>query len=528
LNCILSLFWHKRGAKKIETIEEIPRVEKYIEEGEYDEAIKLLDNFEKNPHLKINERLKLYHLKGKLLIWQGKYDQAINLCEIMYRLSQSFNSELSLVDTLILFTHIYTYQFKHEKALNTIIEAEKIIKNINKESPEILLGKKAHLLYCQGLMFFHEGNSTKFYEFLEKSLALREKVGDKQDLAESLYFIGRTLVYDGNFHQGLEYVKRSLTLAKESKSMFYVGLCYNTLSAINSLKGKLDESIKFNEKSLAIFKKIKNPLVIGGLYNNLALLYQEKGDLIRALKNIELALEIDRNHDINPLKIDSIDTAIQIALEMDDIERSSNYFKELEQIMKQQNITNNERVHFLYLYNKSLLLRVSSLKSDQIRASEILKEIVEKDVSYLFEIKMRALLNLIEILLIEVKNTSNLELLDQIREYINQLFDHAINQKSHWLLVQSYLLNAKFDMITLDLNKAQETLIKAQELTIKYGMLQMNKKLSQELKNLLKQKKRWVSSNNSDKRILALANLIPLKEQIQYMLKKREGFRSML
>ena len=141
--------------KKVKPKEFI-QAEKYIEEGEFDKALKLLNIFDKKNGIRHHDKLSCYYLKGQLLIWQGKYEEAIKISEEMYRLSQLYDYKLQSIDALVLLSHIYTYQYDDDKALNIIEQAEKILKKISLESPEPLLGRKAHLLYCQGLIFYHK------------------------------------------------------------------------------------------------------------------------------------------------------------------------------------------------------------------------------------------------------------------------------------------------------------------------------------------------------------------------------------
>jgi len=273
------------------------------------------------------------------------------------------------------------------------------------------------------------------------------------------------------------------------------------------------------EKSLAIFKKIKNLLVIGGLFNNMSNSYDLKGDLKRALDYLEQSIAIDKSIDIERLKISTLDTAIQIALEINDVDRAQLYFQDLEKIRDQED---SENVNFTYLYNKALLLKSSPQKSDQIRSSEILKDLVKKKPHFHFETFVKALLNLTDLLLIELEDTNNLELLDQIELYINQILEIAFNQNLRGLLVESYLLETKFDLITLDWKNAQEALVKALKIAEEYDMKQMIKRISIEKKNFTTQKHKWVRTEVSDKTIVILANLSPMRGQIKYMLKKRE------
>ncbi|MFX0027465.1 MAG: hypothetical protein ACFE8M_13770 [Candidatus Hermodarchaeota archaeon] len=169
-------------------------------------------------------------------------------------------------------------------------------------------------------------------------------------------------------------------------------------------------------------------------------------------------------------------------------------------------------------------MKKSPNNGDKIRARELLKKVLEKD-EVEFEEKIITLLNLCDLLLLELYQTSNIKILDDINLYIQQILDIAKEQKSYWLLVESYILEVKFDLITLDLKKAQETLTKAQEIAEKNNMNLLVKRISIEQKNLQDQTDKWFKLKNSDNLIIKLTNLTPLKEQIRYMLQKREIFK---
>ncbi len=508
-----------RNLKSKIKYQEFIQAEKWIKQAEFDKALKLLHNFEKKSNIDNYDKFSCYYLKGKLLIWQGRYEEAIKTSQELFKLSQLFGYDLQSIDALILLTHIYAYRFEDDKALETIKKIENMLKKVSNVSPVLLFRRKAHLFYCQGIIDFHKDNLDRALGNLERSIALREEIGDKQDLAESFYTLGRFHAYNGKFDRALEYVERSLSLAKESKCMFYLGLSYNTLGTISMFKGKLDQGLMNFEKSLAIFKKIKNILVIGGLYNNMSIAYDLKGESRRALEYLEQSIAIDKTIDIERLKINTLDTAIQMALEINDVNRAQLFFQDLKKIKNQQE---DEQINFIYLYNKALLLKSSSHKSDQIRSCEIFKELVEKEIAFNFEISVKVLLNLNDLLLAELQDSNNLELLDQIQVYINQILNIAKNQNLHGLLVESYLLEIKFDLIKLDWNNVREKLTEALKIAEKYDMKPLVKRLSIEQKNFVNQKNKWLKVKHSDKAMVQLANLTPMREQIRYMLKKRE------
>lgn len=345
--------------------EELIQAEKFMEEGEFNKALKLLNVFDKKNGIQHYDKLSCYQLKGQLLIWQGKYKEVIKISEDMYRFSQLYDYKLKSIDSLVLLSHIYTYQHDDDKALNIIKQAEKLLKEISQESSEALLDRGAHLIYCKGLIFAHKGDSVRALEYLKRSLSLREEIGNKQEIAQSLYSIAVFLAHNGKFVRAFDILKRSLTLATESNCLFYVGLCLNSIGSIYLWKGKFNRGLVNYKKSLAIFKKINNKLVISGLFNNISEIYDLKGELNRALEYLEHSLAMIEDIEVGRIKTTNLDTAIQIALEINDVKRAKKYFQKLKEI---NNKEDNKEINIIYIYNKALILKSSLLKSDQIRA----------------------------------------------------------------------------------------------------------------------------------------------------------------
>jgi hypothetical protein len=178
-------------------------------------------------------------------------------------------------------------------------------------------------------------------------------------------------------------------------------------------------------------------------------------------------------------------------------------------------------INVWYLFNRALLLKASPKAHNRDKAEEILIQLLEnEDIDYEFTI--RSLLNLCELLLIKLSSTTNLKVLDQILFYVNQIRNIAEKSYSYWLLAETYLLQAKLELLILDLKKAKESLGEAQKIAKEHGLSQLTESILKEQDNLLNQANKWISLKNSTDTVLELSNLTPLKEQIQYMLKKRQ------
>ena len=81
----------ERNLKSNNKHQEFIQAEKLIKEAEFDKALKILHNFEKKSDTSDYEKLSCCHLKGKLLIWQGRYEEAIKASQELYKLSQLYS-----------------------------------------------------------------------------------------------------------------------------------------------------------------------------------------------------------------------------------------------------------------------------------------------------------------------------------------------------------------------------------------------------------------------------------------------------
>ena len=322
----------------------------------------------------------------------------------------------------------------------------------------------------------------------------------------------------GELDRALKYAKRALSLSEESNNKYNIAWSLNTIGILHWFKGEIDRSILLFEQGLLIFKELKDKWSEAWVLNNMGESYRMRGELDRAIECLEQSLSLTYETG-NLLQTAHIhDYLIQFLVENGEIERAQRYLHNLEQLKNQME---NKSVEILYLFNKALILKANPRVSNQRKAEEILKHILEdEDLEY--EIKIRATLNLCELLLIKLSDNNKLKIIDEIQKYINQIIIIAKNSHSYWLLAETKILQAKLEILTLDLNEAKESLAKAQQIAEEYGINQLTERISIEQDKLFDYTNKWVSSKSSTATIVELSNLAPLKEQIQYMLKKRE------
>jgi len=239
--------------------------------------------------------------------------------------------------------------------------------------------------------------------------------------------------------------------------------------------------------------------------------------LDRALECIEQAMELNR--DVGRLRALAInhDILIQILIDKGDLDRAQISLLKLEQLDIQ---LKEKYVNLTYLLDKAIVLKTSLRARDRGKAEEILMQLLE-DENLFYENRLRVLLNLCELLLTELRMTNDLEVLDELNQFIDQLLNIAEKSQSYWILSEVHLLQAKLSLLTFDIKKAQRFLIQAQKIAEKFSLTQLARKISIEHDQLLSQMSTWENLKESKKSLAERIEVLHLNEQIDSMIHKR-------
>jgi len=349
---------------------------------------------------------------------------------------------------------------------------------------------------------------------------LREELGIKHEIAESLYWMAWNLcVFKGELNSALKYAERSLALAKESSKKYYIAGSLKNIAMIKGRLGELDDSIRFYEQSLELFKELNNKERMAAVLNNLSEEYKKRGELDRALECIEQSMTI--NHELGNLRnlANNHDYLIQILIERGDIERAQLSLHDLEQLNSQ---LKDKWINFVYLFVKAQVLKTSLRARDRGKAEEILTLLL-KDEELDYEGRYGALLNLCELLLTELRMTNDLEVLDELTQFIGQLSELTERSHSYWILCETYLIQAKLSLLTFNIKKAQRFLTQAHQIAERFDLTQLAVKIANEKEDLIKKLDLWEKLKEENAPMSDRMELARLDEKIVKMIQKRSG-----
>lgn len=314
--------------------------------------------------------------------------------------------------------------------------------------------------------------------------------------------------------RGLEYINQALELGKKYNNIYLMALATRDLMLHYNMVGELDISIKYGEQSVELFKQINNKARYAALFSVIGDAYRQKGEFDRAIEYMEQALEISKHFRITSQEPLLIVNLIEVNVEKGDLDKAKQYFKQLEQLNNQ---VDNELVNLWYRLAKALVLKNSSRIKNLTTAAEIYEELMEEKTQFHNSI----LLEYCDLLLIELGMTNDVEILEDIQLYLNDLLENAERSKSFWLLAETCLVQAKVSLITLDLKKARRFLIQGQQIAEKQGFNQKVVKFATEYEDLKDQEHLWENFKVSNASISERMKLAKISEDMRQMIKNR-------
>ncbi|MFX0042065.1 MAG: tetratricopeptide repeat protein [Candidatus Hodarchaeota archaeon] len=498
--------------------EELSLIEQFIKEGKFDEALRLMKEYEEKEGRTPQEIVTIHLCKSNVFDQQGLLEKAVEFAEETYKESLGLGKNILTVDTLLSMANILIRLGRLDQAYDKIIKGEELLNSLTHVLSKDIMVREAYIAFNKGLFYYFKEDTDQALKHTEYSLVLREKLGLKYGIMRSLLLLPWIVGHlKGDLNRAIEYAEQGIVVAKEINIKDGIAFGLRTLATFLSFKGEIKRSISYYKQNLSIQKELNNKEEIATTLNSLGIVYKMKGDFDQALTYIERSLAISNESGNLGKKAKILDSLIGVLIEKGEIERVHHCVNDLEQIYKQ---LKDKPTTLLYLYNKAILLKTSSRASNRAKAEELLKQLLEEE-DLPFEHNTRVLLNLCELLLIELRITNDSEVLEEIESLITQLLKVAEESHSFWILGEIYLLQSKLALVSFDLKKARRKMIKGQELAENYGLNRLAIKISNEHDELLKQLSIWESFESSKTPLADRIELARLNEQIGNMTRRR-------
>jgi len=518
--------------------EELIRAKQLLNECKLDEADLLISNFEEKGEHTFHDLVLCHLLKCELLFWKGLHNDVIKLAEQTYKESLELGKNILSVDILLRMADALNWLGQSNKLHDVIKQGEELLKSLPQELPTDYKQREASIAWLKGWFYIRKMDTDQALKQFEHSLALREEFGGKQGIAYSL--VGIALVFTflkGDYDRAVKYYEQSTTIAEESGNKWCIGFCNFRMAEAHKFKGDLDRAIMLYKEALTIFNELNNKYMVGWILIHIGEVYRQRGDLGRALESLEQGLAIDR--ELGRIREQALDhdVLIHILIDMGDIKRAEQVLQDLKQLLNQfkdKQITDTPKTNreigeiaSIYLLNKALVLKTNPRARNRAEAEEIFKQILEDEDSSI-ENRFRALTNLCELLLTELRMTNDLEVLEEINPLIDQLLEIAEKSHSYSILCETHFIQAKLSLLTFDTKKTQRFLTQAQQIAERFGLRLLTKRIATENEDLLKKLDIWEKLEDSGAPMAERLELARLDEKIVGIVYKNTVLRPQL
>jgi tetratricopeptide (TPR) repeat protein len=463
--------------------DQITNYSKLIREGE--RILKTITS-KSTKDLKKREAL-FFRMRGIIQRKKGQYESSIQFFEKSLKYFKSVKNDFEILQDLISISKT-----------PLVDESSEQVKKAREQAKE-LIAKLKNDFYQVGLNFIlmwleEQPDVQKQYQ---DALQILKRYGDERNIAWlNFNFGGYFTLFKGDFDTGLMYYNKALALFETLKN--YQGLAITNIRIANAYRVKGDFKLAFDYcyRGIAVCEQYDNKADLTYAYANLGGMHQVLGNLEKAMELFTkgLALCEQGYSDMHEWFLRAVG---EIYLAKNDLEKAKEYFKKaLEttyvalsqaQLLLQLVILALENdsiaeaqkyyqqfidfpkppVFFIVTQYKLLAEALILLKNQRIshkyQALKIFQE-VAKDETTRFEVKITALLNICELLLLELRTTNNEDIIRELEAVINQLLTIAKEINSVLLFVEAYILQSKLAIISLDFDKAERLFAQAKEL----------------------------------------------------------------
>ncbi|MFX0007115.1 MAG: tetratricopeptide repeat protein [Promethearchaeota archaeon] len=499
-------------------LNQLTRAEELFDEGELEKALEILNDRSQFKGLDAQQKIYYQYLKGLILLYQHKTEEAIKFGEQLFKEGQNLNDNLQSFDGLFFIINGSCLANKFDDAFKKIEEAEELLKIISSEPKNELILREIRLNLLKAWINMSFGNIDIAEKYFEEILSKKKELGNTFEIVWAYSLMIQNMLWvKGRPDLAMKYNKKLLLQAKEIKfNHYWIAIYHGYKGVIYQAIGELDKSLKHYLTCKRLIKELQSDFLNAPIFNNIGNVYCEKGEYDLALKYLEESLLFHKAQYkvLHPGYLCSI---ISIALKKGDIDYAQKYFQRLENIYNQ---TPDSYIKLLYQYNKALILKTSSRIRDKAKAEKLLKQVIKKGGFEFLQLS-DAYIHLCDLLLAEYRTYNYDEVLEELNQNIAQLLTIAENSHSYRVFCETFVLKSKLALLTFDMKAARRYLTQAQKIAESYGLKRLAMKISIEHDNLLKELDKWENLNESKASLTERIKLARLDDQMTVMLKKR-------
>ncbi|MHA1200108.1 MAG: tetratricopeptide repeat protein, partial [Candidatus Heimdallarchaeaceae archaeon] len=401
-----------------------------------EEALKLSEEIDGQLVLSV-----IHNAMGILLFRKDERKEAMNHFEISLKIKRDIGDKFGLIMLLFNMGSIYTGRMENEKALSYLHEGLALVKEIDFTRPYYLIQ------FALTKIYIRKGELNRALNFLEEAVKFYEEYN----------------------------MIENLTWARGS------------MASVQTLKGDLDAALQNHILCQEFYEKEYRTDNICDTLNNIAEIHQLKGDYNLALNYYNKSEELARKTDSTNMLAYASYYLINCYLARKENEKAEKYLETLQQYNSK---LDSKPIKVMTNLAKALVYSKKENSADREEAKELFESVInEKDIEH--KLAVTAILNLCELLIVELRESEDLKLLEKLKSYVEKLHQEGTAELAYPLLVHSIWLQANISLLELDVTRARRLFKSAQIIAESKEMLNLARRISNNYDTLLGQLDLW-------------------------------------
>ncbi len=425
----------------------------------------------------------LLHIKFRNVIFGSNYDVNMSLVEKLSYFFLEFQGQFYYADILIFIAWNFLYKTKNSLALKYVEQSLHLFLEIDDKYGIAM----THA--TKGSIYGNMGDCKKAINHSLEYLQKAEELGIINTIWHACFAVALYYAMSGDTSHASTFNDRCVKLEEHLSFTDHQSTHTRMLieTRISWVKGDVDKALKMQLEKLEIIRKPHDKYFVAVVLSLLGDSYYQKGNLTKAYTYYKESLEVRDSYGAYSQVAENYLQIIIVNLEQNQQEKATEYYEKLKELKES---VNEAAVNQIFSLSTALFLRSYIDKESKKKAKQILIELVDQEITY-YQTTERAYLNLCDILLEEIRDSNNLQLLEELREYTKRLAIIATMRDSHLLLIELHFLQSKIFILELKVEEAFELLELAQEIAREKGLVRLEILLSNEYDILLNQLDVW-------------------------------------
>lgn len=505
----------EKVSDKIERL--LQEINSDLDHGRIVKAHESMSLLNKLPTLSRENSLKIQFLKIRLLAFEEKFQEALNIANDTYSKALELGKYRVAIQIGVELVNILSRMGEIQSAESLLDDLE-VLNESHFSSESVTMAQfTGDFLFLRTMIAWYKGALEDAIRDISGCIKIRENAGLEIPLANAITLGGMIYCELGEIPKGIKMLKDALLRQKKINNQHQLSIIYNNLGWVAKLQGDLGKAKKYLQESLKLRNLdvlyIKNRMELA----NLGVVEQQMGNYAEAEEHLFNALSMGKEVG-NPVEMAVfLYYVVKLLLDQNKIAQAKHYLDELQKLSEQ---IDNKKIRQRFQLSYALYLKNNPRVKNLYRAQTMLREIAEHAVVK-HELTVEALIHLCDLLIFELKISNDQEIVNEINEILAKLLDIAKEIRSYYLWSEINFLKAKLALMNLDLASARKLFNHAQIIAQEQGLQQLAMRISNEHDLLLEQEKMWEKLQQAPPDFSKRTELAQVNANIQRI--KRQG-----